>query len=349
MHLPISRLILSLLAFLLPLGAARAEEKELSPAVAMELDYVKSLAEDLRTKAKTPLTELDDKYRLAVEKIRDDAKASANTAGHLEAEAALEEFAKSGAPNGESGNPAIARLEKIYLEQRPKVTEQIRPALIKTEQSLGQELKRMVEELTKKGEIDQALILKKEMDSVASRLKSMQDGAMVGTKSRPAPKVTIVKATFASGEQSADVTRKIAEFVANGKDFSANPKDMGVDPKPYNRKHLQIIYEKDGIKREQNRGENETVLIQSFTGPQDEKEMVAWLTGSTWKSETREFFFKDKSDVKNKDVTGKWQLDGKFFILIEWSPGDRRKYQINWRYSEFKEHGGLAEKFVPAD
>jgi hypothetical protein len=327
-----------------------AEEKKLSPAVEMELDYVRSLAEDLRTKAKAPLTELDDKYRGAVEKIRDEAKAAANTANRLEAEAALEEFAKSGTPNGESGHAAIARLEKIYLEQRPKVTEQIRPALVKAEQSYGQELKRMVEDLTKKGEIDQALLLKKEMDGVAGRVKSMQQGGGVAAgKSRSPSKVVIIKATFASGDQSADVTRKIAEFVANGKDFSATPKDLGVDPRPHHGKRLLISYEKDGIKREQNRGENETVLVESFTGPQDVKEMVDWLTGSTWKSATREFYFKDKSDVKNKDVIGKWQPDGQFFFTIEWSAGDRRKYQIDWRYNQFWEHGGLAEKFLPAD
>lgn len=350
MRLLIPQLVLPFLTLFLPLCPARAEEKKLSPSVEMELDYVRSLAEDLRTKARVPLTELDDKYRGAVEKIRDEAKASANTANRLEAEAALEEFAKSGTPNGESGHPGIARLEKIYLEQRPKVAEQIRPAIVKAEQSYGQELKRMVEELTKKGDIDQALLLKKEMDGVAGRVKSMQQGGgFAATKSRPAPKVTILKATFTSGDQSADVTRKIAEFVASGKDFSANPKDLGVDPRPYHSKRLLISYEKDGIKREQNRGENETVLIESFTGPQDVKEMVAWLTGTSWKSETRELFFKDDADVKNKDVTGKWRPEGMHRFSVEWSAGNRRTYKFNWRWTEIQEVGGMEEKFVPAD
>jgi hypothetical protein len=350
MSLPIPQFSLFLLTFLVLATPGRAEEKKLSPSVEMELDYVRSLAEDLRTKARVPLTELDDKYRGAVEKIRDEAKASANTANRLEAEAALEEFAKSGTPNGESGHAGIARLEKIYLGQRPKVSEQIRPALVKAEQSYGQELKRMVEELTKKGEIDQALLVKKEMDSVAGRVKSMQQGGgLAAIRSRPAPKVTILNATFASGDQSADVTRKISEFVASGKDFSANPKDLGVDPKPYHRKHLKITYEKDGIKREQNRGENETVLVESFTGPQDVKEMVAWLTGSSWKSETRELFFKDDADVKNKDVTGKWRPEGMFRFSVEWSAGNRRTYKLNWRWTEIQEVGGMEEKFVPDD
>ena len=346
MHLPVPLLSLSLATFLLSPCLVQTEEKKLTPAVEMELDYVRSLAEDLRTKAKAPLTELDDKYRGAVEKIRDEAKAADNAANLLEAEAALEEFVKSGTPDGESGHAGIARLEKIYLEQRPKVAEQIRPALVKAEQSFGQDLKRMVEEQTKKGEIDQALLLKKEMDGVAGRLKSMQQAfGLAAVRSRPPSKVTILKATFASGDKSADVTRKIAEFVANGRDFSASPKDMGVDPKPYHRKHLKISYEKDGIKREQNRGENETVLAVSFTGPQDAKELVTWLTGSTWKSETRELFFKSDSDVKVKDVTGKWQPDGIYFFTIEWSAGNRKRYQFNWHWTEFREHGG--EKFVP--
>ena len=206
----------------------------------------------------------------------------------------------------------------------------------------------MTDELTKKGEIDQALLVKKEMDSVASRIKSMQQGGgFAATKSRPAPKVTILNATFSSGDQSADVTRKVTEFVASGKDFSANPKDLGVDPKPYHRKRLLISYEKDGIKREQNRGENETVLAVSFTGPQDAKEMVDWMTGTSWKSDARELFFKDSSDVKNKDVTGKWQPEGVYRFSIEWSAGERRTYKFNWRWTEIQEVGGMEEKFLP--
>ncbi|MCW1921546.1 hypothetical protein OKA05_03210 [Luteolibacter arcticus] len=336
------------MTFLLSPCLAQAEAKKLTPAVEMELDYVRSLAEDLRTKAKAPLTELEDKYRGAVEKIRDEAKAANNAANLLEAEAALEELAKSGTPDGESAHAGIARLEKIYLEQRPKVAEQIRPALVKAEQSFGQDLQRMVEEQTKKGEIEQAILLKKEMDGVAGRLKSMQQAfGLAAGRSRPPSKVTILKATFASGDQSADVTRKIAELVANGRDFSASPKDMGVDPKPYHRKHLKISYEKDGIKREQHRGENETVLAVSFTGPQDGKELAAWLTGSTWKSETRELFFKSASDVKVKDVTGKWQPDGIYFFNVEWSAGNKKRYQFNWHWTELREHGG--EKFVPVN
>ena len=73
MHLPVPLLSLSLATFLLSPCLVQAEEKKLTPAVEMELDYVRSLAEDLRTKAKAPLTELDDKYRGAVEKIRDEA------------------------------------------------------------------------------------------------------------------------------------------------------------------------------------------------------------------------------------------------------------------------------------
>ncbi|MEK7950228.1 hypothetical protein [Luteolibacter soli] len=350
MHLPVPQLVLPLLMLLRPACLAQVEEKKLSPSVGMELDYQRSLADDLRTKAQAPLAELDDKYRSALEKIRDEAKVADNTVNRLEAEEALEEFEKSGTPDGESSHPAIARLEKIYLEQRPKVAEQIRPDLIKAEQSLGQELKRMVEDLTKKGEVDQALLVKKEMDKVASRVKSMQQGGtLVGGKPRPAPKVTILKATYANGDLSADVTRKVAELVANGKDFSANPTDLGADPKPNHGKHLQIIYTKDGTKWEQNRGENERILIESFTGPQDVKEVVDLLVGSRWKSETRELFFKDKSDVKNKDVTGKWQSDGRYYFTIEWSAGDRRKYQFDWRYKEFKERGGQEEKFVPVD
>lgn len=351
MHFPSPhRGLLFLLAGLAFASPGMAEETELSPAVAMELDYQRSQAEDLRTKARVPLTELDDKYRAAVEKIRDEAAAASNTANRLEAEAALDEFKTSGTPDGESGHAGIARLEKIYLEQRPKVAEQIRPALVKAEQFYGQELRRMVEELTEKGEIDQALDLKKEMDVVARRVKSMQQGgALTTAKKRPAPKVTILKATFSSGDESKDVTRRIAELVASGKDFSANPQDLGVDPKPYHRKHLQISYEKDGIKREQNRGENETVLIESFTGPQDVPEMVAWLAGTRWKSDARELFFEDKSDVTSEDETGKWQPDGRYKFTIKWKTGDRRNYQIDWRYKEFKEIRGMEETFVPAD
>lgn len=39
---------------------------------------------------------------------------------------------------------------------------------------------------------------------------------------------------------------------------------------------------KDGVRREQNRGENEWVLPESFYGPQDADELRTWLIGSRW-------------------------------------------------------------------
>ncbi|MCW1883707.1 hypothetical protein OKA04_03140 [Luteolibacter flavescens] len=350
MRIPLSHPILLLSFSLATTALGQASKTDVTPAVAMELDYLRSLAEDGRTKAKAPLLELATKYREAIEKIRDDSKAAANPTALMEAEAALGEYQSYGTPDGESGNAAIARLERIYLEQRPKVAEQARPALLQAERSFGQELKRIVEDLTKKGETSQAIAVKEEMDVIAERVKTLQQpGGFVVPKVRAKSDVTIVEATFTGDDKTMDVTRRISELVAAGKDFNVNTTDMGGDPKYWHRKYLKITYTKGGIKRVQDLEEGDAVQVESITGPQDLKEAAAWLIGSNWKSENGELFFKDQSDVKKKDRTGRWKLEGRYHLSIEWSAGEKQRFEIDTRYSRLNALGGMAESFVPAE
>ncbi len=332
---------------MLQYGIIRAGDEELSPATRLELDIVRSNRDDLREKAKAPLKEFTGKYLAAVTKIGEEAKAAGKSGLLLEAEASLKEFEESGVPDGESDNPVLAKLEKIYLEQLPKVQKQIQPARVKAEQAYLGELKRMTIELTDANETVQALALKEEAKELAETIsKLLEPGQPTAAETRAATggkfstDVIIIKATYGSAEKSADVTRRVSEFVASKKNFSANPTDLGVDPHPYKNKRLDIIYKKDGIDREQHRGENETVLHESFAGPHDVKEMEAWLMGTKWRCDDHEIIFGEKRQITSKSLSGTWKPNGLYRISIQWAKEETRRYKINWGWKSFTESGG---------
>lgn len=336
--------------------AAFAGEGELSMGTALEIDYLRSLRDDQRTQARGPLRELDAKYEAAITRLRDAARAAGKTAVEIAAEASLKEFKDSGVADGEADQPDIAKTEKIYVEQRSKAEKLVQPALAKAEKEYLDQLNRMVTELTKESRIDDALLVRAQAAQVAADLKKLQDahavpGAKQGTVpgAMPPSAVTILKAIYGTGENSADVTRKVSTFVADMKDFSANPTDLGVDPHPYKNKHLQIVYEKDGKRREQNRGENETVLYESFAGPQDVKELEAWLTGTRWRSEGDTISFSAERRLASKDQAGKWKPDGMFFLDVTWAKGGSIRYQFDWRWRKFTEKGGEGRVFERID
>lgn len=337
-------------------AGASAGEGELSAGTALEVDYHRSLRDELRSRAREPLRELDAKYEAAIIRLRDAARTAGKPAVEIAAEASLKEFRDSGVADGESDQPDLAKTEKIYLEQRSKAEKLVQPALAKAEKEYLNQLNRMVTELTKERRIDDALLVRSQAAQVAADLKKLQDAhAAPGAKQAPSPgamppsAVTILKATYGTSEKSADVTRKLSDLVANMKDFSANPTDLGVDPHPYKNKRLTIIYEKDGKRREQIRGENETVLYESFAGPQDVKELEAWLVGTRWRSEGETISFAARRRLASKDQAGEWQPDGMFFLDVTWAKGDRLRYQFDWKWRKFTEKGGEGRVFERID
>ena len=95
--------------------------------------------------------------------------------------------------------------------------------------------------------------------------------------------VQILSATYGTGGKNADVTAKVRDYVESRRvTFSANPVALGADPNPGWNKSLHIVYMKAGVRREQRRNENETILPESFFGPQDAAELKAWLAETRW-------------------------------------------------------------------
>lgn len=86
-----------------------------------------------------------------------------------------------------------------------------------------------------------------------------------------APKIPVIKiisAIYGSGGKNADVTARVTELVeVKHQTFSANPGNLGADPNPGWNKGLTIVYTVNGVRCEQHRNENETILIESFNPP----------------------------------------------------------------------------------
>lgn len=61
--------------------------------------------------------------------------------------------------------------------------------------------------------------------------------------------VVIVSARWGGGRHWADVTDKVKQLLADQGTFWANPSSLGADPTPGWRKHLEIIYIKEGVRK----------------------------------------------------------------------------------------------------
>jgi hypothetical protein len=119
-----------------------------------------------------------------------------------------------------------------------------------------------------------------------------------------------------------------------------------VDPHPHTGKHLIVIYEKDGKRREQNRNENETVLYESFAGPQDSDELDGWLAGTYWKNDEVEITFLKGRKVAMGNTSGTWSLDkGMRFLTLTWISGATTPIEFNWRYTQLSEMKGERRAF----
>ncbi len=152
-------------------------------------------------------------------------------------------------------------------------------------------------------------------------------------------RVQILTAIYGTGGKNADVTEKVREHVETlRRRFSANPVDLGADPNPGWNKGLHIVYMKDGVRREQRRNENETILPESFYGPQDAGELRAWLPGSRWKGEQGEIQFHADGTFTSHGAEGshRWEArEGK--LRLTWSDQRTLDFSFDFVWSSFSE------------
>lgn len=162
----------------------------------------------------------------------------------------------------------------------------------------------------------------------------------------PAPKtfapkkwpVQILSAIYGTGGKNADVTAKVIEHVeTHQRMFTVTPTDLGADPNPYWNKQLHIAYMKDGVRREQHRGENEWVLAESFYGPQDAPEFTAWLPGSRWFGEQPEIQFHADHTFTMPGVEGThhWEATGNSRLTLTWPDGRKSEAAFDYTWSSF--------------
>ena len=162
--------------------------------------------------------------------------------------------------------------------------------------------------------------------------------------------VQILSAVYGTGGKDADVTAKVKEHVEKLQEtFSANPHDLGTDPNPYWNKNLRIVYMKDGVRREQNRNENETILPESFYGPQDAAELRAWLIETRWAGPGGEL--QRQADgtftLIGREGASRWEATGANTLRLTWPEAVPRDFTFDSALAGFSEVKNGANVFRP--
>lgn len=194
-----------------------------------------------------------------------------------------------------------------------------------------------------KAEIVRGAELTLYLDIVAARVG--EKGRKVMRPSRPV-RVKVISAVYGGGKHQADVTERVREFVEKDKAaFWVSPGDLGADPTPGWNKTLTVVYTKDGVRRLQARTESERVLIESFSMPQDAKELEAWLIGSHWRAD-REFLFLPEGLFITAGQVARWRALSDSRIEITWTPDVKLECQFDYVWGSFTEEGGLNTLFT---
>jgi len=193
------------------------------------------------------------------------------------------------------------------------------------------------------------------------RLKSFEGAREEASKTSPEPElrslnprrwpVQILSAIYGTGGKNADVTARVKEHVeVHKRAFASNPQDLGADPNPTWNKGLHIVYMKDGVRREQQRNENETVLAESFYGPQDAGELRAWLPETRWTGAQPEMQFHPDGTFTTPGVTETqtWEATGARNVRIKQPNGKAQEFVFNHTWSSFSEAENAQNRFHQA-
>ncbi len=181
----------------------------------------------------------------------------------------------------------------------------------------------------------------------ASRAKPIQRKTLPIAQPRRWP-VQILSAIYGTGGKDADVTQAVREHVEiNQRDFAANPRDLGADPNPGWNKSLRITYLKDGVRREQRRNENETLLPESFFGPQDAHELRDWLIATRWAGAKHEIQFNADHTATGPGLPTslRWEALSANQLRLIWSADRREDHTFDYRWAQFSEKGNAKNVF----
>lgn len=331
-----------LAVMIVPVSRAQTET---GPGDYVDLELIKGVYETQRNDALKPLNQLNEKYRVALEKQRGDFQTAGNLEGVLEVQKGIDELAKGNKPDGQSGDPVIAKLETVYLQQRSEVDKATEEPLKKADSDYLTHLDALVLRLTKAGKIEDAQKAKTE----AERARKGQAAAdTVKQMVKPGePTVKILSASYGTGGKFADVTARVKHYVEEKKEtFWANKDTLKSDPNPGWNKSITVKYLKDGVKRERRWGKGEPLRIEDFYGPQDKDELSKWLAGTSWKAEVQ-VNFKDNNtfDVQSRLAAGTWTVSQHRKVTMVWSAGEAVEGFFDPTWTSFEEQSGKKRLF----
>lgn len=316
---------------------------DLSEPTRVAMDALEKERERAWAKVALPADELQGKLVVALEKLAADAKAAGNVRRAAAAEVVLVELAEGETPDGESVDADVAKAEKVFVEHFDKLKPQIRAGMIRCDEEHAARLESLADRLDGEGLSSDASVVSAIAESLAVEIQEMKDLINPAFKdgkrpgAMPASAVKIIEATFGHPGNSLDVTDKIQSYVDSRSEFQVNVKDMGGDPEPYRNKPLKVIYEKDGKRHEQNRGENEIVLFESFAGPHSVKEMKAWLIGTQWELDGDTYEFQEDGVLKSPNGKGEWKADELFFVKLKLDDKSFVLFRMDWLWKKLTE------------
>ncbi|MCB1063504.1 MAG: hypothetical protein KDN20_11360 [Verrucomicrobiae bacterium] len=130
-------------------------------------------------KVKQPLLDLQAKYDGALEKLGKDAQRRGDLDAVLEIERERDQFRKRDALEKKANDSALARMQEIYQTEARLLSVKIAAGQLKVLNWYADELESVVEDFTKKGEIDKAVEIRKLVDLQRERIAKADAGEKV--------------------------------------------------------------------------------------------------------------------------------------------------------------------------
>ncbi len=253
---------------------------------------------------------------------------------------------------------AVLSAQEREPEELSVLREKRDPRVQQLNDAYRTELVELRDRLTKQGKINEAVAVQKELALLGEvATKDATPGPGFRAPAKPGlldAKVEIPSATYSDRGKSADVTKKVKDYVEEKKiSYSSNPQHLVANPSPGWNKGLIIVYTRTGKGRRPQRGEGERVRPESFYAPQDEEEFQEWLVGTRWKSGDLIVEFAEAKGFRKTDPRNRLDRD-----LYPWSVGKVGHLNLTWtvggepveavmdgKWASFKEQGEKGRTF----
>ncbi len=151
------------------IAPVRTEAQEKPENGALTVQTLEDFHSAEQTAARKPLSDVDESCRSKLEKYQQTSQAAGNLKGVLAAKQAIEDL-DSGRPVSTSGDAEVAKIQNAYKVEHLKVGYACAKTLAKIDQDYLASLKKLVADLTKGGQIEQAVEVQKKVDQLNASL-----------------------------------------------------------------------------------------------------------------------------------------------------------------------------------